>query len=153
MLGVVLPSIQVAGGAKVGHLRLLVTAEDVRLDPEASADRVGELRAVGRVADSARHHGDYAVDRRRVERGAVLGQGGVLPLQRVVGEPAARVDPGAEPGHGADPRDLVRDAAVVDLGNVEPRRVGPNVDYGDSHCCGPDPDANLAQMPVCAGTW
>ena len=36
-----------------------------------------------------------------------------------------------------------RDLAVCDLGDVEPRRVGPDVDYRDPH----------GQSKSCAGTW
>ena len=54
------------------------------------------------------------------------------PGDRRVAQPALRVDALAEPGHRRGALDL-RERAVRDVRDEQPRGVGPDVDDGDAH--------------------
>ena len=82
------------GGAEVRQPRLLIAGQDVRLQPEARATTVGELRAVGGVADGARHHRDRAsAPPWRSISCAVLVEHRVLPRIASSAQPAAASTP------------------------------------------------------------
>ena len=124
----------VAGGGRpeVGQPRLLVAAERAPVEAEAVAHRRGELRAVGRVADRGRQHGDaalaaVALDRLRV----ALERVEHAPLRRVA-EPAGRVHALAEAGDDRAAVELL-DAAGADVGDEQARRVRADVDDRDAH--------------------
>ena len=96
--------VQLVGGAEVGQLRLLIAGEHVHVEAESARDIVGELLAVGSVAHGARHHRDRPVRAGSLDQSVVVLEHRVLARERVAAQPAAGVDPGAEPGHAADAR-------------------------------------------------
>ena len=118
------------GDAAEGHRRLLVTGEDAPGDPVAICQRGEEVAPVARVAHGAR--GDRQDPRRREVSGSF--DVGVDDLRdaadRVVCEPAAAVDPVAQPG---DPEQSLQlgDVPVLDVGHQEPRGVRSQVNRGD----------------------
>ena len=125
-------------------MRLLIAGDHVHIEPEAARDIVGELPAVGGVTYGAGHHGERLVRARGLDQQVVFVEHGVLTRECVRCQPTAGVDPGAEPGHTADARELGGHLAVCDLRQVEPGGVRPDVDDGDAH---------VSQSKSWAGTW
>jgi hypothetical protein len=94
---------------------------------------VGELGAVGRVADGARQDGYSLVGVVALDQGLVVVEDGVDAPHRVVLQPPIGVDPGAEAGDVRAALELGGDPAVLHIGDQEPGRIGPDVGDGDAH--------------------
>ena len=95
-------------------------------------------------SDDQLDHGERLVRARGLDQQVVFVEHGVLTRECVRCQPTAGVDPGAEPGHTADARELGGHLAVCDLRQVEPGGVRPDVDDGDAH---------VSQSKSWAGTW
>ena len=120
--------VALAGRAQERQVRLLVAGQHVRLEAVTIADGIGELLAVGGVADRAREHRLGRVGVVLVDQLAVLVERVVYALHRVVAQPSVGVDAGAKPGDVAAALGLVDDLAVFDRCDQQPRRVRPDVD-------------------------
>ena len=120
------------GGAEEGQPRLLVARDRAGVDPEALAQLVAELLAVGGVAHRAGGHGDDALGA-VARRSLAVARASVVEhaLHRGVGEAAARVDALAEPGDLGPPLELAH-RPVLHLGHEQPGGVRPEVDHGDA---------------------
>ncbi len=92
--------------------RLLVARQHVGLQPVPAAHRGGELVAVDGVADRAGQHRDRPLAAMGIDLRAVAVQRREHARHRVLAQPAAGVDAGAEAGHVAGSRELGVDAAV-----------------------------------------
>ena len=91
-VGVVV-GVALAGRAQERQVRLLVAGQHVRLEAVTIADGIGELLAVGGVADRAREHRTCAVSAMvLVDQLAVLVERVVHALHRVVAQPSVGVD-------------------------------------------------------------
>ena len=117
------------------QLRLLVAADEPRREAVAPLDLAEERLAVLGVAHRARRDGERALGAERLERAPVVGEDVAHARDRDGEEAAARVDALAEPRDARLAVHLV-DAAVVDVGDEQPRRVRAEVDRCDSHLRG-----------------
>ena len=109
--------------------------DEPRREAVAPLDLAEERLAVLRVAHRARRDGERALRAEALERPAVVGERVAHAGDRQGEEAAPRVDAFAEPGDARLAVHLV-DAAVVDVGNEQPRRVRAEVDRCDSHLRG-----------------
>jgi hypothetical protein len=113
--------------------RLLVAGDRARVEAELAADPLGEVRAVGRVADRARQDGDGAPRAELVDGRAVVAQDGGDALDGLRRQPTVRVDALAQAGDdGAAVELLDRGGRRVDVGDEQAGRVRPEVDDGDA---------------------
>jgi len=103
--------------------------QDVRLDAVAVLDRVGELPPVG-GRRGRRSSGPRSPSRPRARRSAAcICRGWCRRAASRRRRGCRRRRPaGAEPRDRRDPLELLRDAAVVDVGDQQPRRVGADID-------------------------
>ena len=114
-----------------GEAGLLVARDRAGVDAEPLAQLLAKCIAVGRVPHGAGREGDDRLRLKLVDRGAVLGDGVEHPLDRTVGEAAARVDAFAEPGDGGAPVELA-DATLLHLADEQTGGVRAEVDDRDA---------------------
>jgi hypothetical protein len=117
------------------ELRLLVAAQDARLEAVARRHLAHEFRAVHGIAHRARPDRDHPPGAELVELGPELRERRVHALHSLRREPAARIDADPEPGHLGPP-----DERLAVVGDEQARRVRPDVDDADArHLAGTSP--------------
>ena len=97
-----------AGRAKERQLGLLVAGQDMGPESVAVVDGIGELPAVGCVADGAGQHRLRPVGTLAVDQSAELLERVVHPLHGLVCQPSRGVQTLAQPGHGGAPLEARR---------------------------------------------
>ena len=119
-----------------GELGLLVAAEDRAAQPGAGLQLGREAGAVGRVAHRRGHHRERVLGALLRDRRGVALRHGEHALPRVRPQPPAGLQAVTEPGDERLADDLAEATLRVDVGDEQPRRVGPDV-----HGRGPHPGA------------
>ena len=117
--------------AAQGHRRLLVAGEQPGREAVRPLDLAEERLAVLGVADGARRDGERALGAELLELAAVVGEHVPHARDGDRQEAPARVDALAEPRDARPAHDLL-DAAVLDVGDEQPRGVRAEVDRGDA---------------------
>ena len=128
------PGSALARRAAEGQPRLLSAGDDPRVEPVARrAHAREEVLAVGRVAHGAGEHGDGPLGSLPFDDRLVLGERGEHARHGVVAQQAGLAEPVAEARDLRAALALGQRAVGGDVGDEQPRRVGADVDDGDSH--------------------
>ena len=122
----------VARDAAEGQLGLILAAEELGREAVAPFDLAQERLAVLRVSDGARRNQECSLGAEALCLPPVVGEHVPHARDRKRQEASARIHAFAEAGDFL-PRDDVLHAAVVDVGDEQPRGVRPLVDRGDAH--------------------
>ena len=116
---------------------LLLAGQQARREAVAPLDLAEERLAVLGVADGARRDAERPLGAELLELAAVLGEDVAHAGDRERQQPAALVDPLAEPRDRQPADDLLE--RPVRVGDEQPGRVRPQVDGRDSHLRGTTP--------------